>query len=628
MKQSLHDSVKFTGGFWLHLEEINRNRTIPMNYKQLVDTGRIKAMKLEWKEGEPDCPHHFWDSDVAKWMEAAAFSLKKTPDSTLEKQIDEIIDIIERGQTSEGYYNSYFLQIEPTRRWQDLRIKHELYCAGHLMEAAVAYMETTGRRKFLDIMCKYADYIDTVFGPEAEGKIPGYPGHEEIELALVKMYHATNNQKYLLLSKFFVDVRGTEPNYFELESQKYGYKPVWTELNYFQAHTPVRTQDEAVGHAVRAVYLYCGMADVALETDDEKLGEACKELWDNIVKKKMYITGAIGSCYHGETFSNAYDLPNEEAYAETCASIGLAFFAHRMFQLHKKGEYMDVLERAIYNGASSGISLDGTRFFYVNPLACYPDGTLANGQKHTPRPEWFTCSCCPPNIARLRASAGQYFYDYNDTTIWVNLYNDSVTDIKMQDHCITLTQTTDYPWDGKVNVNIQSARPVECGIAFRVPGWCREASIKLNGTDIDCKSSAKDGYVYIKRTWTSGDNVEITLPMPVELIHANPKVRHDCGRVALTRGPLVYCFEQQDNGADLNAVSLMPDTDFKLEYDSELLNGCVVISTEAMKIDQNSWGDELYSPKEPVTVPCKLKAVPYFCWGNRKFGEMQIWIRQ
>ncbi len=630
MEQSKHNSVKFTGGFWQHFEEVNRVSTIPQNYKQSSESGRIEAMKLQWREGMPNHPHHFWDSDVAKWMEAVAFSLMKTPDSQLEAQVEEVIDSIEQGQTSDGYYNSYFQQIAPANRWQDLRIKHELYCAGHLMEAAVAYYEATGKRRFLDIMCKYADYIDQTFGPESEGKVPGYPGHEEIELALVKLYQATGNKKYLNLSKFFVDARGQDPNYFIKEMETLGTRNVnsWTEMEYFQAHKSVREQDEAVGHAVRACYLYSGMADVARETKDEGLTGACRNLWNNIVSKKMYITGAIGSCYHGETFTNAYDLPNEAAYAETCASIALLFFSYRMFQMEKNGKYIDVLERALYNGASSGISLDGKRFFYVNPLACYPNGILSNGKKHIPRPEWFGCSCCPPNVARLRASLGQYFYDCSDSTIWVNLYNTSTADLEIAGNKIELVQTANYPWDGKVDLLVNVAEAAAFEIAVRIPGWCRDAVVKVNGGKIETKPLLKDGYVYIKRSWISGDKVELDLPMPVELIHANPKVRHDCGRVALTRGPLVYCIEQQDNGTDLNTIELPKSTGFSLENDAQLLDGAVTLSANATRIDESTWGDALYSTKEPETVECKLKAVPYFCWGNREFGEMLVWIRQ
>ena len=629
MEQAKHNKVKFTGGFWKHFEDINRVNTIPRSYEQCHDTGRIDALKLEWREGMPNKPHHFWDSDVAKWMEAASFSLMKRPDDKLEKQIDDIVNLIEKGQASDGYFNSYFQQIEPTSRWHDLRIKHELYCAGHLIEAAVAYYEATGKKSFINLICRYADYIDSVFGPEDENKIPGYPGHEEIELALVKLYNATNNEKYLKLSKFFIDERGKDPNYFIVEKDKYNLIPLWENLADAQAHIPVREQKEAVGHAVRAGYLYSGMADVFRETGDKTLFDTCRNIWENIIHKKMYITGGIGSCYDREDFTNNYDLPNEEAYAETCAAISLIFFAHRMFKVDKKSEYIDVLERALYNGASSGISLDGKNFFYVNPLASYPDGKLANGKKHEPRPDWFNCSCCPPNVARLRASLGQYFYDYNENTIWVNLYNNSTTEFALNETKVELIQTSEYPWDGKVLIEVNTVASSKFEIALRLPGWCSNPSIELNGDTIDLNKLSRDAYVYIERIWTSGDKIELDLPMPVEIVRANPKVRHDCGRIALTRGPIVYCIEEEDNGKDLNAVELLSEShNFETKYEKNLLDGIVAIYADAQKVSQDKWDGSLYSTQVPEMETCKIKAIPYYAWGNRKFGEMLVWIRE
>lgn len=629
MEQSDHRRVKFTGGFWRHFEEVNRTSTIPQNYQQFSETGRVDSLKLEWRKGQAKQPHKFWDSDVAKWMEAAAFSLMKTPDKELEATLDEIIGYITRGQMFDGYFNSFFQQCHPEERWNCLRLDHELYCAGHLIEAAVACHEATGNTRFLDAMCRFADYIDQTFGPEADGKIPGYPGHQEIELALVKLYRATGNEKYLGLSKFFIDERGTEPNFFTNERERNGIPPEQTwNLAYFQAHQPVREQQEAVGHAVRACYLYSGMADVARETNDQELAATCRRLWNDIVNTKMYITGGIGSCHHGETFSNAYDLPNEEAYAETCAAISLIFFAQRMFMMEKKGEYIDVLERALYNGASSGISLDGKSFFYVNPMASYPDGLMANGKKHIPRPEWFACSCCPPNVARLRASLGQYFYDCSDTGIRVNLYNTSTAALEIGGRHVELTQTTDYPWDGKISLELKLQEPMTFELALRIPGWCDNASLKLNERHMDLKPLLRDGYAYIKRSWNTGDQVELELPMPVKMIHAHPKVRHDCGRVALTRGPLVYCIEQHDNGPDLNAIELPESAEFTLARESGLLENALVLHADAFRIDQASWGEDLYSAKVPGKLPCRIKAIPYFCWGNRQFGEMLVWIRK
>ncbi len=617
MKTSQLKNVVFTNGFWKSVSEINRNATIPRCQQQCEETGRIDAIKLNWREGQPNRPHIFWDSDVAKWLEAAAYSLQTTPDQKLLQTIDNVIDLIGKSQKSDGYFNSYYQQFELHKRWTNLTFEHELYCAGHLMEAAVAHYETTGSRTFLDIMCRYADYIDSIFGVET-GKMQGYPGHEEIELALVKLHDATGNEKYLKLAKYFVDQRGTAPNYFEKEQ-----KGVWRDcfsLPYFQAHKPVREQDEAVGHAVRAVYLYCGMVDVAVKTNDAGLLQACRNLWENIAFKKMYVTGAIGSCYHGETFTDAYDLPNEEAYAETCAAIGLIFFSWRMFQADKDSRYIDVLERALYNGANSGISLDGKYFFYVNPLACYPGGTLANGQRHVPRPDWFGCACCPPNVARLRASVGQYFYEVDGDTVYANLFNTNNAELEVGGQNVKISQTTNYPWDGNVTFAINGS--VTFRLALRIPGWSREHQLLLNGKPADAKMVK--GYAIIERQWQSGDKLELLMSMPAEFIYANPKVRHDVGRVALQRGPIVYCLEEIDNGADLNAISIDPAQTPELVNSGDF-GGTVLLKLKGSRIEQ--WSNELYRAQPPQEKAVSLTAVPYYCWGNRKFGEMLIWLR-
>ncbi len=617
MKTFQLKNVNFSGGFWHSLTETNRNSTIPRCQQQCEETGRIDAMKLNWQEGKPNRPHIFWDSDVAKWLEAMAYSLQNHPDARMEQKLEEVIDLIGRAQGADGYFNSYFQQIELHKRWTDLTYKHELYCAGHLMEAAVAHYEATGSRKFLDIMCRYADYIDSVFGLE-EGKIKGYPGHEEIELALVKLADATGETKYLKLAKYFIDQRGQSPNYFEQEQQG-----KWHDCfnpAYFQAHKPVREQYEAVGHAVRAVYLYSGMADVAARTNDAELLQACRKLWENIAAQKMYVTGGIGSCHHGETFTNAYDLPNEEAYTETCAAIGLVFFSWRMFLADKDSRYIDVLERSLYNGANCGISLDGKYFFYVNPLACYPDGTLANGRRHEPRPEWFSCACCPPNVARLRASVGQYFYEVEQDTVYVNLFNTGSAGLEVNGRAVRISQATNYPWDGDIAITVESDSRFK--LAVRIPAWAREHRLKLNGQEI--KAEMVKGYAVIDRAWNTGDKLELQMPMPVEFIYANPKVRHDAGRVAMQRGPLVYCIEEADNGGDLNAVSIDPAQTPEAIADRQF-GGTVLLKLKGSRLEQ--WNGELYRTQPPREKAVELTAIPYYCWGNRRFGEMLVWLR-
>ncbi len=617
-------NVEITGGLWGKELDKNRTVTIPSCGRRNYETGRVDALKLERRDNTSCIPHHFWDSDIAKWLEAAAFSLQTDPDPQLEKEVDGIISLIKEGQGEDGYFNSHFMIACPEKRWHNLRDMHELYCAGHLMEAAVAYFEATGKKEFLEIMCRFADHIDSVFGNGPE-QLKGYPGHEEIELALVKMYKATGVRKYLELASFFVDRRGEEPNYFVQESKLRKQAEKYA-MDYHQAHKPVREQDEALGHAVRAVYLYSGMADLALINNDEKLASACRNLWSSIVNRKMYVTGGIGSCYAGEDFAADYDLPNEEAYAETCASIGLIFFAYRMFLLDRDSSYIDVLERALYNGASSGLSVDGERFFYVNPLACDPDGILANGKHIEPRPEWFVCSCCPPNVARLRASLGQYFYEYDDHNIWVNLYNDCRCTVTIDGVKVKLEQLTDYPWDGSIRITLGMDKSLDFKMRLRIPGWCNEYLLLVNGEEFCVKVRMEKGYAVIERTWNPGDQVELNLKMPIEKVYANPMVRHDCGRVAFQRGPVVYCIEEEDNGSELNAVEIDRNAEFYVSYEEGLLDGVATISGPARKL-KSAPDCSLYSTALPEYSPCVIKAVPYFRWGNRNFGEMLVWLR-
>ena len=453
------NKVKISDLFWSKYVELVRNTVIPYQWEALNDrvpdaepshavTNLRIAAGLE--EGEFR-GFVFQDSDVAKWIEAVGYSLQSHPDSELEAAVDSIIDIIEKAQQPDGYLNTHFTIKQPDKRWTNLHECHELYVAGHMIEAAVAYHEATGKKKLLDIMCRFADYIDTVFGPEPE-KIHGYDGHQEIELALVKLYRATGNERYLKLSKYFIDERGKEPNFFNIEWEKRGRYSFWTntvskkpDLKYCQAHKPVREQKSAVGHAVRAVYMYAGMADIAAETGDNELMDACRVLWDNIVSKQMYITGGIGSTHHGEAFTFDYDLPNDTIYAETCASIGLIFFANRMLNIEQKSIYADVMERALYNNVLGAMSLDGKRFFYVNPLEVWPEASEKNpGRFHVKpvRQKWFACACCPPNVARLLTSLNNYIYSKNNNTVYT-FYISGEAEIEPENGKLILNRATD-----------------------------------------------------------------------------------------------------------------------------------------------------------------------------------------
>ena len=623
--------------FWARRQEINRTATVPYLLRQLKKTGRIDALRLDWQPGQPNRPHQFWDSDVAKWLEAAAYSLSTHPDPQLEREADEIVDLIAGAQQEDGYLNSYFSVIAPDERWSNLLIMHALYCAGHLMEAAVAYYEATGKRKLLDVLCRYADYIGSVFGA-AVGQKRGYPGHPEIELALVKLYRTTGEKRYLDLAKFFVDERGRTPHYFEIEARERGQD--WDQSDYGanlslnQSHLPVREQDTAEGHAVRAMYLFSGMADVGVETGDDTLLAACMRLWHNVTRRRMYVTGGIGSSSHHERFTYDHDLPNETAYAETCAAIGLVFWAHRMLQIDGDGAYADVMERALYNGVLSGVSVDGEAFFYANPLDVDPE-------RHELRPElfrkvttspsrqrWFLVTCCPPNIARLLASLGRYAYSQSEQGIYVHLYVGGRAEVSLGGTPVVLTQDTRYPWDGSVRLEVQPNDELPFVLALRIPGWSRGASLTMNGQPVDLESAVTGGYARLDRVWKPGDVVDLHLPMPVQRIEAHPSVRDDCGRIALQRGPIVYCLEEVDNGPNLHDISLPREVELCAEYRSDLLGGVVSITGQAMRRDESSWEDTLYQPLPGATKTVPFTAVPYYTWANREPGEMLVWIRE
>lgn len=637
-------NVRLNGGLLGNKNRLVRKEVIPYQWKALNNeipdaepSNAIENFRIAAGEAEGEFRGMvFQDSDVAKWLEAVAYQLTINPDEELEKLADRVIDLIARAQQPDGYLNTYFIIKEPDKKWTNLAECHELYCAGHLMEAAVAYYQATGKRKLLDVMIRFADLIDNKFGTE-DGKIKGYPGHQEIELALIKLYNITGDKKYRDLAKYFIDQRGKKPNYFRLEWEKRGKGSHWDNqkemaaLDYFQAHQPVREQDVAIGHAVRAMYMYSGMADVARVTGDQTLIGVCKRLWHNTTQKKMYITGGVGSSGHLESFSFDYDLPNDTAYTETCAAIGLVFFAQRMFQLEPVGEYIDVMEKALYNGVLSGISEDGQRFFYVNPLEVLPEVCEKRHDHNHVKPtrqKWFGCACCPPNIARLLASIGQYLYSYSENNIFVNLFADSTVDVQLNDCQITLKQETNYPWDEDINFTIVTDEEVEFTLAIRIPGWCKEAELKVNGETINIMDFNHNGYVYLERKWSDGDIIELTLKMPVLKLYANPQVRENIGKVAIQRGPLVYCLEEVDNGPNLPAIHLPVYAKLKAEYRPDLLGGVTIITGQAMRIDETTWTGKLYSTEKPQYKAVEITAIPYFAWNNRKPGEMLVWLNQ
>jgi uncharacterized protein len=628
--------VTIEDGLWGERQATNRDRTIPAIYHQMKITGRLDAWRLDWQPGQP-VPHIFWDSDAGKWIEAVGYSLATHPNPEFERQVDEVVDLIEKAQQPDGYLNIFYTAVEPHNRWTNLRDRHELYCAGHLMEGAVAYYQATGKRKLLDVLCRYTDHIDALFGPN-EGKKRGYCGHAEIELALVRLYRETGEARYLQLSKYMVDERGQEPHYFDIEAQERGDDPsqFWAkDYRYCQSHVPVREQKTAVGHSVRAAYLYSGIADVAAETGDRELVEVCRSIWDDLTQHQMYVTGGLGPAHTNEGFTFPYDLPNETAYAETCAAIALVFWANRMFHIDPNSKYIDVMERALYNGFLSGVSFEGSHFFYANPLASYPKvnpyerwSGIATDE-HYRRSEWFECACCPPNLARLISSVGSYFYSTTPDTLYVHLYNQNRANFQMGGAAVQVEQQTSYPWDGEIRLNIGIDQAAQLNLALRIPDWCRDYRLEVNGAPVSV--TPENGYAVISRQWANNDTVVLSLAMPVERIAPHPEIRQDAGCIALQRGPVVYCLEEVDNGPRLANIAVPRENQLTAEWDVDLFGGVSVITGEAVRVEPADWPGGLYqlqSVVQSTPSPLTFKAIPYCFWANREPGEMRVWLRE
>ncbi|MFL5591669.1 MAG: glycoside hydrolase family 127 protein [Ktedonobacteraceae bacterium] len=613
-------AVSIDDTFWTPHLQVNREQTLPLIYQISQETGRIDNFRLSWKPGMEPTPHIFWDSDVAKWIEAASYSLGTDPNAELEAKVDEVISLLVAAQQPDGYLNTYFTVVEPEKRWTNLRDWHELYCAGHLIEAAVAHFQATGKRVLLDALCRYADYIDTVFGTEP-GKRRGYPGHEEIELALVKLSRVTGEKRYLQLSQYFVNERGRQPHYFDSEARLRGEDPAdfrHKTHEYSQAHLPVREQQQVVGHAVRAMYLYSAMADLAHELHDQSLFDAEQRLWDHLCTTRLYITGGLGPSRHNEGFTADYDLPNESAYAETCAAIGFVFWNHRMLQLDCNARYADMLEHALYNGVLSGVSLDGQTFFYENPLA-------SPGTHH--REPWFRVACCPPNLARLLASLGQYIYAVNERDLAVHLYMHSTAQLSVAGHEVTVRQETAYPWDGTITLRFDMDEPAMFGLRLRLPGWCQDARLTVNGEAFDVARHLEQGYVRVERVWQANERIELELAMPVERRYAHPNVRQDAGLVALQRGPLVYCLEGADQNVPLQRIVVPRTAELTSHFEPDILGGVTVIQGNALFEDDTGWAGRLYRSWPTSLQPGAITAIPYYAWDNRQAGEMRVWLR-
>ena len=539
MKTLYYDKVNLSGGYLFDKHELNRKATINAVYDRFYETGRIGAFNFDYKEGDEIKPHIFWDSDVAKWMESAAYIIRKHPTPELEAKVDALVEKIKANQCEDGYFNIYFTVCEPEERFKH-RKKHELYCAGHLMEAAVAYAETTGKTDFLHCMEKYADLINRVFIEEKSAAFLT-PGHEEIELALIRMYRHTGKKKYLDMAKYFIDTRGTKPDH-DIK-----------DLEHYQCNKPVREFEYATGHAVRAVYLYTGMAMLAKEIGDEELASACERLWNDITLNKMYITGGIGSTYIGESFTKAFDLPSDGAYTETCAGIGLIFFANAMLALKNDAKYADIIERVIYNGLLSGLSVDGISFFYENPLEInmleHHESTVGKRKfPITQRVECFDCSCCPPNITRFLATLGNYIYGLDGDSLYVNQFISS----ELSDEGVKCKIDTDYPRNGSVKITADGVS----NIAIRIPSWCE--SFKFNKA-----YTMENGYAVVK---IDGGEIVAEFDMTPKAVWADTRILRDAGRLAVQRGPIVYCAEGVDNGGNnLHRFSIPAELDFGQE---------------------------------------------------------------
>jgi uncharacterized protein len=618
-------AVELADGLWAPRQRVVRERTVPFLYGQMEKIGTLEALDVTKPPGPLAFPYRknntstsvmYWDSDIAKWIETASYTLATHPDPALDALIDDVVARISAAQEPDGYFNSFFQRREPAKKWSNLRDWHELYCAGHMIEAAVAHARATGKHNLLDIVCRHVDHIAARFGP-AEGQKRGYCGHEEIELALVKLYRLTGEQRHLDLASYFIDERGQQPHYFEIEARARGADPAdwWHQTyEYNQSHLPVREQDRVVGHAVRAMYLYSAMADLAAEHDDEALLQACRRLWADVTGKRLYVTGGLGPSANNEGFTSDYDLPNETAYAETCAAVGLVFWAHRMALLEGDARYADVMEQALYNGALSGLSLDGERFFYENPLA-------SRGDHH--RWTWHRCPCCPPNIGRLVASLGSYLYSLGQGELAVHLYAQSTARMAVDGTAVTVTQTTNYPWDGVVGLRIDPEHPIDFTLRLRIPGWCRAAQLSVNGAPVDVAQVSDRGYAVIRRRWQAGDHVELALDMPVERVYAHPDVRADQGRVALRRGPILYCVEAVDSPAPVHRLGLPRRAPVEARFEPELLGGVATLTASAVALEPDGG---LYHTEPLSRTPVTLKAVPYHVWDHREPGEMLVWL--
>lgn len=673
--------IRLTGGFWKQKSELVRSEVLPYQWKAINDeipgaepslcihNFRAAAQVIRDRKAGKEVPVYpadvfeawpedaahpglrfygpaFQDTDAYKWLEAVAYSLTQHPDEKLEAVADSVISLICSAQEEDGYLDTHYTLTDLSKRFTNLRDFHELYCFGHLTEAAVAYYQATGKRALLDAACRYADCIAQRIG-EGPDQIHGVPGHEIAEMALARLYEETGEEKYRTMGRYFINQRGQEPNCFATEQLGERDTPVGNpfdrvdektgrrvDFSYHQADRPVREQREAEGHAVRAVYLYSGMADYARLDQDDTLKEACERLWDDIVGRNMYVTGGIGGTHVGEAFSFAYDLPNDTAYAETCASVGMAFFARRMLEMEADARYADILEKELYNGVLPGIALDGKSFFYVNPLDVWPKADRIDPRKEhvfAVRRKWMRCACCPPNLARLVTSVGAYAATQNADVLFIHQYLDMELVRETPRGALRVEVESGFPWDGHVKIRVSereqgqnaARKKVRDTIALRIPGWCGTPVLPKTGQGFESRISK--GYLYISGEW-SDETLVLEFPMEPVLLQADPMVREDIGKACVVRGPIVYCAEEVDNGDMLDLLVLDPETDFTMTTDR-------IRDQEIIRLEAAGWrrslnpGNALYGKYRPCAYERKrISFIPYFTWSNRGENEMKVWL--
>lgn len=654
--------VKVTDLFWKKEIELIRDTVIPYQWEAINDrvadaepsycmhnfkvAGRINKERSEnadyvqpvytttgfcvWPEN-PKTPENkfygfvFQDSDFAKWIEAVGYILQQYPDPELERIADGAIEIVCDAQQPDGYLDTFYIINDISKRFTNLRDHHELYCLGHLIEGAVSYYQATGKDRLLRAAGRYAECVAEHIGPE-EGKLQGYPGHEIAEMALARLYEATGQERYRELGAYFINERGREPWYFDCENPSDGQKKGELRYQYYQAHLPVREQTQAVGHAVRAAYLYSGMADFARLTRDDELKAACERIWDDITQRKMYITGGVGGTHIGEAFSFAYDLPNDTAYAETCASIGMVFFARRMLELNPDSKYADIMERELYNVVLAGMGLDGKSFFYVNPLEVVPKACHEDERKEHVKPvrqKWFGCACCPPNLARLISSIGSYVFTETEDTVFVHLYIGSHMEKKLESGLAEIDIQSGFPWNGDAAIRIECQETQTFTVALRIPDWC--GTYRIKGAE-GAQTKEKDGYLYLTKAWKS-DCVQIEFPMEVRMMEADLRVRENIGKAAVMRGPIVYCLEEADNGKDMHLLKMDENAPFETEQKEIAAQSVTAVKAYGWR-QRKEPKTGLYSPYAKAGYDRTLLTwIPYYAWANRGEGEMQVWTR-